>query len=101
MARLKDKLAGQPFAVLAVDVGESEQEVRDFLGRMKHDFVALLDRDSKAVREWKAHALPVSFVIDPQGNIRYALVGALHWDDPQVVQTLSALLPPAQRQAER
>jgi thiol-disulfide isomerase/thioredoxin len=92
MQRLKEKLAGKPFAVLAVNLDEPESRIRQFLSRMKVDFTVLLDPGKKAARAWDARILPASFVIGPDGEIRYSLVGELDWDQERVVDRLAELL---------
>lgn len=91
--RLKEKLAGKPFAVLAVNLDEPESRIRQFLSQMTVDFTVLLDPGKKAARAWDARILPASFVIGPDGKIRYSLVGELDWDHERAVDRLSELLP--------
>ncbi|MGH8701710.1 MAG: TlpA family protein disulfide reductase [Burkholderiales bacterium] len=91
--RLKEKLAGKPFVVLAVNLDEPEARVRKFLSQMKVDFTVLLDPEKKAAKAWDARILPVSFVIGPDGRIHYSLVGDLDWGDDRVVSRISELLP--------
>lgn len=93
MQRLKEKLAGKPFAVLAVNLDEPESRIRQFLSQMKVDFTVLLDPGKKAARAWDARILPASFVIGVDGKIRYSLVGELDWDHERVVDRLSKLFP--------
>lgn len=92
MVRLKAKLAGKPFAILAVNMGESEKEVRDFLARVKTDFTILMDNDGRALAAWKVFVAPSTFLVDPQGNIRYTLQGGAEWDAPEYVAKISELL---------
>lgn len=91
--RLKEKLAGKPFTVLAVNLDEPESRIRQFLSQMKVDFTILLDPGKKAARAWDARILPASFVIGFDGKVRYSLVGELDWDHERVVDRLSELLP--------
>jgi thiol-disulfide isomerase/thioredoxin len=93
MQRLKEKLAGRPFAVLAVNLDEPEARIRKFLSQVTVDFTILLDPGRKAARSWDARILPASFVIGPDGAIRYRLVGELDWSHDRVVSRISALLP--------
>jgi peroxiredoxin len=93
MQRLKQKLAGKPFAVLAVNLDEPEARIRKFLAQMTVDFTILLDPGRKIARSWNARILPASFVIGPDGAIRYSLVGELDWSHDQVVSRIAALLP--------
>jgi peroxiredoxin len=93
MQRLGEKLAGRPFVVLAVNLDEPEARIRTFLSRTKVDFTVLLDPGKKAASAWGARILPASFVIGPDGRIRYSVVGELDWSHDPVVSRISALLP--------
>jgi peroxiredoxin len=91
--RLKDKLSGRPFVVLAVNLDEPESRIRKFLAQMKLDFPILLDPERKTARAWQARILPTTFVVGPDGKIRYSLVGEINWDNEHVVARISELLP--------
>jgi thiol-disulfide isomerase/thioredoxin len=91
--RLREQLAGKPFAVLAVNLDEPESRIRKFLSGLAVDFVVLLDPGKNAARAWNARILPASFVIGPDGRIRYTVVGELDWAHDRVVSRISRLLP--------
>jgi thiol-disulfide isomerase/thioredoxin len=97
---LKEKLAGKPFAVLAVNLDEPESRVRTFLSQMKVDFTILLDPEKKAARAWDARILPATFVVGPDGRIRYSLVGEIDWGNEHVVSRISELLPVSRNRME-
>jgi thiol-disulfide isomerase/thioredoxin len=97
MQRLKAKFAGKPFVILAVDMGESGASVKAFLKEVRLDAVMLLDIDGEALKKWKVFAFPTSFVVDPQGKIRYAVAGATEWDDPETIRRIAELLPAMRR----
>jgi peroxiredoxin len=90
---LSDKLKGKPFVVLAINLDEPESRVRKFLTQMKVDFPILLDPGREVARQWDARILPASFIIGPDGRIRYSLVGELNWGHDIVVSRVSELLP--------
>ena len=93
MQRLREKMAGLPFAILAVNLGEGDARVAAFLERVPVAFDILMDRDGAVSRRWQARVLPYTAVIDPQGRIRYTVVGELDWAAPQVESVLRKLLP--------
>jgi thiol-disulfide isomerase/thioredoxin len=90
---LKEKMAGKPFVVLAVNLDEPESRIRKFLEPMKVDFTILLDPERKTARAWQARILPASYVIGPDGRVRYSLVGEIDWSHEQMVARISELLP--------
>jgi len=91
--RLKEKLAGKPFVVLAVNLDEPESRIRNFLSQMKLDFTVLLDPERKVAKEWDARILPASYIIGANGRIRYSLVGEINWDHELIVSRIAELFP--------
>jgi peroxiredoxin len=90
---LKRKLSGRPFVVLAVNLDEPESRIRNFLTQVKVDFTVLLDPERQVAKAWQARVLPASFVIGPDGRIRYSLVGEINWDHDLVVSRIAELMP--------
>ena len=95
MQRLKTAMAGKPFVILAVDMGETQGVVKAYIREIKTDFTVLLDKDGRALKAWKVFAFPTSYVVDAQGRIRYGLYGASEWDAADKVQKITQLLPRA------
>lgn len=95
MQRLKEKLAGKPFTILAVDMGETPDVVSAYIKTVHTDFAVLLDSDGHTLKNWKVFAFPTSYVIDATGKIRYALFGSTEWDEADTLQKISDLLPSA------
>ncbi|MDP1897144.1 MAG: TlpA disulfide reductase family protein [Sulfurimicrobium sp.] len=73
MQRLDQKMAGKPFVILAVNMGETGKDVSDFVNKMKINFNVLMDEEGNGVGAWKVFVAPSTFLVDPQGNIRYTL----------------------------
>lgn len=98
MQRLKTMMRDKPFAILAVDMAETEKEIRDFLKEFRDatiDFTILLDPRGEAMKAWKVHVFPTSFVVDAEGMIRYAVAGSLEWDEADPTGKIDGLLPQA------
>jgi peroxiredoxin len=91
--RLRDKFAGRPFVVLAVNLDEPESRIRKFLAEMKLDFPVLLDPGRKVAKAWGARILPASYVVGADGRVRYQVVGEINWEHEHVVARISELLP--------
>lgn len=60
---------------LAVDVGQSEEHVQNFVKRMKISFPIYLDHDGKIARSYGVKGLPTYFLVDRQGVIRHVILG--------------------------
>jgi thiol-disulfide isomerase/thioredoxin len=93
MRALRERFAGRPFEVLAVNYGEAAGRVRDFLERERLDLPALLDPGQETARAWRVRVLPGSFLVDPEGRVRYSVVGELDWGSEDAVRTVRGLLP--------
>lgn len=92
MARLGEKLKDRPFTLLGVNVGETPEEIREFLRQVPVGFPILLDADGSRLKPWQVFAFPTSYVVDKQGRVRLGLFGSIEWDAPEVVTKLEALL---------
>ncbi len=73
-----DKYKDQGFQVVAIEAGEPEIEVRNFVEGAGLDFVILLDPENKSLITFQHSSLPNSFVIDRKGNLRLAWLGAIN-----------------------
>ncbi|MFN3564603.1 MAG: TlpA family protein disulfide reductase [Burkholderiaceae bacterium] len=95
MQRLREKLRGEPFEILAVNYQEGAPRIRAFLQKIPVDFPIVRDTDGSVARAWNARVFPSSYVIGADGRIRYALVGSIDWSAPEVENTLRKLMPSA------
>jgi thiol-disulfide isomerase/thioredoxin len=90
--RLRSALEGRPFAVLAVNLAEPEDRIRKFLDAVPLGFPVLLDRDARATRAWQARALPTTYIVAPDGTVRYRHLGELDWSKPEVRRFVTGLM---------
>jgi peroxiredoxin len=93
IGRLRAAFAGKPFEVLAVNLGEPEARIRKFIEKVPMEFPVLLDRDMKISRAWGARVLPATYLVGPDGRIRYHHRGELDWSQESVRKHVAALLP--------
>lgn len=91
MNKLIKKMGDVPFKILAVDMGETKEEVTQFVKEVKPEFTILMDEAGKSISDWRVFVAPSNFIIDPQGKIRYTLFGGVEWDSPEIISKLKAL----------
>jgi len=94
MERARLKLRGEKIVILAVNVGESAEQVFEFTGRYPVGFPLLLDTDGVVIERYPVIGLPTTFVIDPLGRITHRAIGGRAWDDDRLLDRLRALLQP-------
>jgi peroxiredoxin len=92
MRTLQERLSGRPFAVLLVNYGEAKARVGDFVKREAIAFPILLDPNQDAPRAWRVRLLPTSFLIAPDGRVRYSVIGEIDWAQTDAVQLVQSLL---------
>ena len=90
--RLRASLEGRPFAVLAVNLAEPRSRIQAFLEKVPVRFTVLLDSDTKTAKAWQAKLLPATYIIGPDGAIRYRHLGELDWSKPEVREAIVGLI---------
>jgi len=95
MNSLRAALGAQPFAVLAVNLGEPEARIRRFMEKLPMDFPVLLDADRSVAKAWQARLLPASYLGGPDGRLRYSVLGEVDWMAEPARSAIRDLLPPA------
>ena len=93
MQRLKRSLAGRPFTILAVNVRESRETAWRVRNKLGVDFTTLLDNSGVATSDWEVQIYPTSFLVDPEGRVRYIAHGMVRWDEKTIQQVIEDLLP--------
>jgi thiol-disulfide isomerase/thioredoxin len=91
MNKMMTKMGDVPFKILAVDMGESKEEVTEFVDQVKPEFTILMDEEGKTIEDWKIFAAPSNFIIGPEGNVRYTLFGGVEWDSDEIIEKIKAV----------
>jgi thiol-disulfide isomerase/thioredoxin len=99
--RLTDQLRGRPFAVLAVNAGESRHKIHKALRISGFNETVLLDPGRKVTADWRVQVFPTSYLLDRGGRVRYQAQGPLEWDSDEVVAVLETLLSDQAEKASR
>ena len=93
LERLRQALAGRPFVVLAVNVGEGARVAGDYMRAMPQGFTVLLDRDGRTTKAWGARILPATYVLGADGEVSFRHFGALDWSSAEAQRQITALMP--------
>ena len=94
MQALYDELAGQPFEVLALNMGEDEDKVYDFLKSFSTElkFPILMNGHKTVANEWRVQGLPTTVIIDKNGLRALTWQGPRDWNSAEVRELLQPLL---------
>lgn len=92
--RAWERLHGEGFEVLAVNLGEEADVVSAFATTLQLDkaFPLLLDPDGAAVRALQVRGLPTTYILDRQGRTRYKAVGPREFDSTRIVGLIRDLM---------
>ena len=94
LSSLMQALPAERLTVLLVNTAESEDEVFSFLASVSPEMVTLMDRDGQTTEAWQPRGLPSSFVVDPQGRLRYLALGGRDWSAGVYLEFLKNLTQP-------
>ena len=93
MVKLNAAMAGKPFQMLAVSIDEGGKEaVEDFFKRSGATLPVLLDTQQKISKIYGTTGVPETFVLDKHGIVLKKVVGAMDWNDPQVIDYLNTAM---------
>jgi hypothetical protein len=51
-----------------------------------------MDYDGSVTEAWQPRGLPSTYLVDPQGQLRYLALGGRAWDTPQYIQFLKMVI---------
>ncbi|WP_126456545.1 TlpA family protein disulfide reductase [Sulfuriflexus mobilis] len=72
-------MADSPLSFAIVNTAESDDTVFTFLGSVAPEINTLMDYDGLVTEAWQPRGLPSTYLVDPQGMIRYVVIGGQAW----------------------
>ena len=91
--KMVTRLGDTDLEIVLVNTAETEDEVFTFLAAVAPGLVPLLDSDGQVTEVWQPRGLPATFLVDPQGRIRYQALGGRAWEEPAYLIFLQGLEP--------
>ena len=89
--RAWEQLKGEGIGVIAINVGEDADTIRQFIAQSPVTFPMPMDPDSQVVQAWPVRGLPTTFVVDSEGRLAYVATGEREWDDPELLRLVRGL----------
>lgn len=92
MERLSRNFGNQGFTILAVNQRESAAQVNSFMRQHGLNFTVPLDSDGKVSNLYRVYGIPVTYLIDGNGQAVGMKSGSRDWASPDVVAVLRKLV---------
>ena len=78
-------------ALAFINTAEDEDTIFSFLSVHAPELRALMDKDGLATEQWKPRGLPATYLVDPEGTVRYQALGGREWHSPSYLAFLRRL----------
>jgi thiol-disulfide isomerase/thioredoxin len=89
---LSDTLHDEKFKIVMINTAENEDTIFEFLAATNVELNSLMDKDGEVTEVWKPRGLPTTFLINPQGEVKYQAIGGREWEKPEYINFLRQLL---------
>ncbi len=89
--RMVKALADRPVTTVLVNTAESEDAVFSFMSVVAPNLDTLMDYDGSVTERWQPRGLPSTFLVDPDGRLRYVALGGRTWDSAEYLAFLRTL----------
>jgi peroxiredoxin len=88
---MQDRMRGRGVVVVGVSIDVDQDAYHRFLKQQGINFLTVRDPQQKVAGLYGTTGWPETYIIDRQGVLRRKFVGAVDWNEPEVVQFLSRL----------
>ncbi len=85
------QLVPRSLRLVLVNTAETDDEVFSFLAIAAPDLTSLMDRDGQVTEHWQPRGLPASFLVSPDGRLRYIALGGRPWNMAPYLRFLRSL----------
>ena len=89
---LYERYKGDGLAVLAVNLGETAEQVRAYVAKHSLSFPHVMDPGARAEEAFGIQATPTNFLIDRRGHVVAGGMGYRDWTGPQAYRLIERLL---------
>ena len=89
--KLSETLDSDKFKIVMINTAEDEDTIFTFLAGISVEIDTLMDVDGQVTEVWKPRGLPTTFLIDPNGKVRYQAIGGREWNKAIYINFLKKL----------
>lgn len=91
MERAWQKIESEGIAMIGINVGETFDQVFGFTADIDVSFPLLLDTDGQVTNTWPIQGLPTTYILNPDGEMVYRMIGSREWDDETLLDAVRDL----------
>ncbi len=88
MNQLSARTHNVALELVAINVDEHRSDADAFLQQLPLDFTVVYDPVGKVAASYKLPGMPTSFLIDPEGRVRWIHIGFRPGDDQKAEQVI-------------
>jgi thiol-disulfide isomerase/thioredoxin len=89
--KMWDIMQHENMALAFINTAEDEDTIFSFLSVHGPKLRALMDKDGLITEQWKPRGLPATYLVDPDGIVRYQALGGREWHTPNYLNFLRNL----------
>ena len=90
--RLAQRHTEENVKVLLINMKEDRETISSFINRKKYSSSILLDKKGRVAENYSVYGIPVSFLIDKQGDIVFRFLGSLNWESEKMISLVQSLI---------
>jgi thiol-disulfide isomerase/thioredoxin len=91
MQKMYEALKGEDFEIIAVNLQENEDVVKQFIEESGYTYPILLDTTGRIGGTYGARSIPTTYIIDKNGFVLGGLIGSREWDDEETIDVFRQL----------
>jgi len=92
LVALNKTMAGKEFQMLAVAFNDDVDMADSFAKRYGGTFPVLGNPPEDLIKAYMITGVPETFIVDPQGILRYKLIGPYEWDSPDMLKIITGFM---------
>ncbi len=90
--RAWEKVKDQGVSMVAINLGETKDQIARFTNEIPIDFTVLRATDPSTMSNWQVRGLPTTLVVDERGRIIKEFIGPAEWDQDELLDPILDLL---------